>query len=253
VATHPRCSEAVVESRTFGRVEDKSWERVEHWWADAFGVPVSMLWEKGVTIGFHAGLGDYPGIVVAGRKKAAHVSLPDWVDQKLADKIAKHDVDELLDRRFWLDFGPLRSGYRVSPLMVHAYTDHQHETPNKVEQVAFEDVARWRDLVSSKKWEASGFADQVTHVFAVRSGKDIAAAANLSKFLGGSSNVGVLTHPKYRGKGYAAPVTRAATAYAVRNEGMARFRYDADHARSVAIGRSLKFEEYARQLAIVPR
>jgi len=233
-------------------VEAKNWERVDLWWAELFGVPSSMLWQKGITTSFHAGLVDYPGIFVAARGKSVHVSLPEWGDTKLAEKIGKRDLDELVDRKFWHDFGPTSSGYKVSTVRVHAYTDHQHDAPKKVEQIALSDIAHWEDLVSRKKWEASGFADQVSHVFAVRHGDEIAAVANLGRFLSTSSSVGVLTHPKYRGKGYSTPVTKAATAYAVRNEGIARIRYDDDNSRSRAVAQSLKFEDYARQLAIVP-
>lgn len=234
-------------------MQKESWERVDHWWAELFGLPDSMVWQKGVTVSFHAALRDYSGIFVAGRGKSVHVSLPEWADERLAEKIRKHDIDQLMERKFWQEWGPTSDGYKVSSVRVHAYTDVQHDAPKKVEQIPFVDIADWQDLVSSKKWELSGFADQVTHVFAVRSGEHIAAVASLSKFLSTSSSVGVLTHPKYRGKGYATPVTKAATAYAVRNEGIARYRYEADNPRSEAVGASLKFADYVKQLAIVPR
>jgi RimJ/RimL family protein N-acetyltransferase len=234
-------------------VKAENWERVELWWAELFGLPASMVWQKGVTIGMHAGLADYPGILVAGRAKSVHVSLPEWAGTKLPDKLGKREPVELMDRKFWQEFGPTSDGHKVSPLKVHAYTDVQHKAPGKVEQIALSDIADWEDLVSRKKWESSGFAEAVTHVFGVRtSGGDIAAAANLTRFLGGSSSVGTLTHPKYRGKGYSTPVTRAATSYAVRNEGIARFRYDDDNARSRALALSLDYEDYAKQLVIVP-
>ena len=234
-------------------MKPKNWERVEHWWAELFGLPASMVWQKGITVSFHAALVDYPGIFVAGRGKSVNVSLPEWADEKLADKIGRRDVGELLDRKFWQDFGPTSDGHKVSAVKVHAYTDVQHDAPKKVEQIAFSDIAHWEDLVSAKKWEASGFAEDVTHVFGVSAGKEIAAAAILSRFLGGSSSVGVLTHPKHRGKGYSSLVAKAATAYAVRNDGIARYRYDAENSRSRAVGGSLEFEDYAEQLAIVPK
>ena len=234
-------------------MQKESWERVDQWWAELFGLPVSMVWQKGVTVSFHAALHDYPGIFVAGRGKSVHVSLPEWADERLAEKIRKHDIDQLMERKFWQEWGPTSDGHKVSSIRVHAYTDVQHDAPRKVEQIPFSDIAHWQDLVSPKKWELSGFADHVSRVFAVRSGEHIAAVAGLSSFLSTSSSVGVLTHPKYRGKGYAAPVTKAATAYAVRNEGIARYRYEEDNPRSQGVGTSLKFEDYARQLAIVPK
>ena len=230
-------------------MEQDSWLRVDQWWAERMGVPVSTLWQTGVTVSTHAGLGDFNGIAVSHRDKSVHVLLPDWADAKLADRIRKRDPSELLDRKFWLHFGPL-DGRSVSALMVHSYTDQQLDAPKGVEQIVPSDIADWEGIVSRKKWEASGFAGKVKHAFAIRSGDAIAAASGLTKFMGGSSNVGVLTHPAHRGKGFATRVARAATAYAVQSEGIARFRFDADNARSRSLARALTFEAYSEQLRI---
>ena len=63
----------------------KSWEQVDLWVADLIGVPLSMLWQKGVTVGMHAELGDFPGIMVIGRDGGVHVSLPDWCGRAVID------------------------------------------------------------------------------------------------------------------------------------------------------------------------
>lgn len=225
---------------------------VDLWVADLFGLPVSMVWQDGVTVGMHAGLGDYPGIVVMGRSGSAHVSLPDWAGRELIDELVEVLPGRLLDVRFWKSH-PATEDLKVLGPSVHSFTDEQLEAPAKVEQIHPSDIASWQDVVSARKWEESGFAGEVPVAFAIRSGDEIAAAANLTAFRGVPSDVGVLTHPKYRGKGYATRVARAATAYAVRNHGLARYRAVEDHERSRSIARSLGFEDYLLQLAIRPR
>ncbi len=233
-------------------VKAENWERVDNWAAELFGVPLSMLWQPGVTVGMHAGLGDYPGIVVAGRKGGVHVSLPGWAGRTMIDELVEESPADLLSVMFWKNH-PATEGHKVLGPTIHAFTDEQLAAPLVVEQIPAADIAGWRDVVSRRKWEDSGFAGEVPLAFAVRSGGDIAAAANLTVFRGVPSDVGVLTHPKHRGKGYASRVAKAATAYAVRSHGIARYRAEADNPRSRAIASSLGFEDYFEQLAIRPR
>jgi GNAT superfamily N-acetyltransferase len=230
-------------------MRDDSWRRVDEWWAERLGVPIPMLWREGVAIATHPGLGHFDGIAVSRRNAGVHVLLPAWADPKLTEQVRDRDPADLLNPKFWKSLEPTADRRMTGPV-VHSYTDRQIAPPRSVESIEPSAVAGWEDAVSPKKWRASGFAGDVAHAFAIRSGDAIAAASNLTKFMGGSSNVGVLTHPAYRGRGFASRVARAATAYAVEHEGMARFRYDADHARSRSVARSLTFEDYSEQLTI---
>jgi RimJ/RimL family protein N-acetyltransferase len=233
-------------------MKTKHWKRVDEWVSDLLGVPTSMLWQPGVSVGMHSGLGDHPGIVVIGRENAAHVSLPGWAGRKLAAALTQESPSDLLDRKFWKKLRATEHHHVAGP-RIHAFTSTPLEMPGKVEQIDASDIAHWRELVSRRKWEKSGFAGEVPVAFAVRAGDDIAAAANLTLFRGVASDVGVLTHPKYRGKGYASRVARAAASYAVRNHELARYRADADDARAQSISTSLGFEPYFQHVAVMPR
>ena len=233
-------------------MKQANWDRVDLWVADLFGLPVSMVWQDGVTVGMHAGLGDYPGIVAVGRVGAVHVSLPDWAGRSLIDELVEVPPADLLEPKFWKSYRHTAEHKVLGP-EVHAFSDTQLEAPSKVERIPASDIAGWEDLVSRRKWEASGFAHHVEVAFAIRSGDEIAAAANLTTFRGAPSDVGVLTHPKFRGKGFSSRVARAAAAYAVRNHDIARFRSDADDARARTVSKSLEFEDYYVQVAVRPR
>lgn len=239
-------------SRTVPRVKVDNWERVDLWVADLFGLPSSMVWQPGVTVGMHAGLGDYPGIVAFGRAGAVHVSLPEWAGRNMIDELVEVAPTDLLKSKFWKSYQHTADLKVLGPT-VHAFSDTQLDAPNKVERIHASDIDGWAEVVSRRKWEASGFADHVEVAFAIRSGHDIAAAANLTMFRGVPSDVGVLTHPKYRGKGFASRVARAAAAYAVRNHELARFRSEVDNARSRSVSKALGFEDHFEQIAIRPR
>lgn len=239
-------------SRSVLTVETSLRERVDRWWSDLFGLPESMLWQPGVTVGLHSGLGDYPGIMVAGRKGGVHVSLPGGIDTTLIDTLVEVAPADLLTPRFWKGFSPT-SELKVRGPSVHAYTDRPLDFPKHVEQVTMADLATWRDEVSRRKWENSGFAGDVPVVFALRHKGELVAAANLTLFDGVPCDVGLLTHPKHRGKGYSTRVARAATSYAVTTYGRARIRTLSDDPRARAVSAALGFEDYCEQLAVVPR
>ena len=98
----------------------------------------------------------------------------------------------------------------------------------------------------------SGFGEDVPVAFALRSGGEIVAAANLTPFRDEPTDVGVLTGPAHRGLGHGARVARAATAYAVVPVRPGPLP-GARHQRSVpAIAAALGFEDRFDQLAIRP-
>lgn len=134
--------------------------------------------------------------------------------------------------------------------MVHAYTDRPLAPSPVVERIDSVEVASWEDLLSPRKWQASGFADDVRAAYGIRSAGDLAAAANLTVFRASPPTVGVLTHPVFRGRGFATRVARTATAAAVADHGLVRYRGEAEHARSQAVGRTLGFEPYCEELTV---
>jgi RimJ/RimL family protein N-acetyltransferase len=226
-----------------------SWDRVADWWAGLFGVPEDRLWPAGVTVAPHVRLGDEDGLVVTRRGDGIRVSLPGWLDPALADQLTAHR-DSLLDRKFWSTWAPTVER-KVRRPIVHGYTDTHVSPPLGVERIDPAEIDEWKELVTPRKWRASGFDGPVVDAFGVRVGVSIAAAANLTSFLGSPLTVGVLTHPAHRGRGHATRVARAAVAEAVLRQGLAGYRSEADHDRSRAVGRTLRFEDFCEQLTVL--
>src|SRR4051794_572524 len=211
----------------------ESWARVADWWADLFGVAKDSVWPTGVSAAHHALLRDEDGMVVTRRRDGVRISLPNWVSVERADELTSQPRAVLLERKFWVTWPPTAER-KAQRRVVHAYTDTQLEPPQGIERIDPTEIADWQDHVSPRKWQASGFAGPVVEVFALRTGPNIAAAANLTTVHGSPLTVGVLTHPAHRGRGYATRVARAATAEAVARDGLARYRAEAEHARSRA-------------------
>jgi RimJ/RimL family protein N-acetyltransferase len=221
---------------------------VERAWAGLLGVGEQSLW-RGVHVSGHAGLGDYPGIVVAARDSGCHVSLPSRFPAEEAESLAGQEVSRLIDASFWRTL-PATSDRDVLGPSIHAYTDEDPGAPASVALVDAGTLTTLRDAVPAEEWREGGFDDDAEVFFAVEADGRVAAAANLTSFAGGPTDVGVLVHPQARGTGLGALVGRAAASYAVREHGIARWRARTDNVPSRRTAARLGFEAYCRQLAV---
>jgi len=235
-------------------VTPESWHRVETWWSDLFGVPLTSLWREPVTIGLHARLGDYPGVFVVERHDNVQVSLPDWVTAAHVRELEQEPPAVLASREFWATWSHT-SGMVVLGPAVHAFTDRSPDVasnPDDAVLLTVEDLATLRSDVTGDEWEESGFGHAGGPVHAVVEGDRVVAAAHLSAFLGGAGDVNVLVAPAARGRGLGAAVGSAGTRSAVRTQGLARWRARVDNAPSRALSAALGFDDCCRQLAVRP-
>jgi hypothetical protein len=111
-------------------------------------------------------------------------------------------------------------------------------------------LASLRATVEAQEWEYAGFGGQAVTLFGLFDGESLVAAANLSPGPGGASDVGVLTRPDVRGKGYGERVAALAAAQAVAMCGIARYRVLVDYAASLGIAQRLGFAEYGSNLTV---
>ena len=132
-----------------GGMKAGSWQRVDQWWAELMGVPISTLWEEGVAVSTHPGLVDFEGLAVSRRHASVHVVLPEWADAKLVEQISDQEPDQLLVPQFWKSFESV-AGRRITGPVVHSYTDQQVDAPRSVEKIEPSTIADWEDYVSRK-------------------------------------------------------------------------------------------------------
>jgi GNAT superfamily N-acetyltransferase len=237
-------------------MQPQNWGIVEAWWAQVFGCAEAVLWQ-GLSVAFHTGLGDYEGIYVAHRAAGCHVSLPHYLDSETCESLSQQGHSRLRDPGFWQRL-PETAHLSVLGPSVHSYTDrapspgHQGAASgHEVVEARTDELESLRPFVDPAEWDEGGFSDETSALFVIRDGPgDVVAAANLTDFLDGPSDVGVLVHPGFRSMGLGRAVAAGATSYAVKHHGIARWRARVANTPSRKVAAALGFEDYCHQMAI---
>lgn len=226
---------------------------VERWWSTVLGVAAVDLWRTVTVAPHHAAspLRDHGGWWVVWHAGGVHVSLPPGAEPPSAEDLAAGS-----DPATWRRVAEERRLRVVGP-SVHAYLDRDPLAPTAatvpVERVGAEAVSRLRRRVGAGEWQESGFGDldpAADVCFAVRRGREVVAAANLTPYDGAPRDVGVLVSPGHRGLGLGRVVGRHAASFAVREHGLARWRARVGHHRSLAVAEHLGFEPVCTQLSL---
>lgn len=231
-----------------------SWARVQGWWADLFGCGKAQLWQ-GLSVTKHAGLTGYEGIFVAHRSTGCHVSLPSWVDARTRESLSQQGMSRITDPDFWMQL-PETAALSVIGPSVHSYTDGASwiaptkSATDAVIEAPRDQLEGLRFAMDPADWGEGGFADGASRFFALRVAGEVVAAANLTEFLDGPADIGVVVHPEFRGRGLGLAVAAAATSYALEEVGVARWRARVTNAPSRAMAAALGFEDYCHQMAI---
>jgi hypothetical protein len=230
-------------------------ERVDAYWADAFGVTPADLHEPGVRVRTHrpdrAGWQAVHALVIG---DAANVFAPQALCPELATAVVGCAAQDVLDPAAWRRVLGDRVGSVLGPA-VHLYlTDRsglaEFADGRRLNPGDTGALARLRATVDAQEWEHAGFGDRAATLFGLFDGETLLAAANLTPGPGGASDVGVLTRPDVRGKGYGLRVAANAAAQAVRMCGIARYRVHASYTGSLSIAQRLGFVEYGRSTSV---
>lgn len=234
---------------------------VEAFWCDLFGITTVELWQR-VTIAHpHGRLGDYEGWYVAWREDGVHVSAPSTAT---ADEVASlGDVSprELRQPEFWQAFAQQRSMRVIGPA-AHLYLDSDPGVPDDVEQVDPVRLTLLRTSTTAAEWEESGISaalEEGGEALAIwgATGEPerpwvpaLLGGAVLTETAGANRDVGLLVAEDARGRGVGHRLGQAATSYAVRWHGWARWTCRTTNVASMRTATRLGFEPYATQLAL---
>jgi GNAT superfamily N-acetyltransferase len=99
-------------------------------------------------------------------------------------------------------------------------------------------------------WEHSGIEPARPPVFGCFAGERLAAAGMLERWGNRLLQVGIVTHPGYRGRGYGKAVVSAMSAYGLATGGVMQYRTLRANLPSVGIARALGFQRFALTLAV---
>jgi GNAT superfamily N-acetyltransferase len=99
-------------------------------------------------------------------------------------------------------------------------------------------------------WEHSGIDPARPPVFGCFAGDRLAAAGMLERWGGRLLQVGIVTHPGFRGRGYGKAVVSAMSAYGLSTGGVLQYRTLQANLPSVGIAGALGFQRFALTLAM---
>jgi GNAT superfamily N-acetyltransferase len=139
--------------------------------------------------------------------------------------------------------GPAFIGYADSIAAAAASAD---ETAASASEPAFDALRR---AAATEEWEHAGLDGHVRPIFVKLADGDVIAAAGYERIGVEVAHVGVLTHPDHRAAGHGRKIV-AATARLANSRGLlVQYQTLLANKGSIAIGRSLCFEQFATTLA----
>ena len=226
--------------------------RIVEGWADTFGLPPADL--RGGSTHVTAAADERPRILVLRLPDVTVVRCPPEHHEQVLDVVDRVDGDDLLEPETWTAAAPALVARTVGP-SVHAYLDDVAtlRPPDDRVQIAPPGVREALDRLArsmpADEWREAGFDDPGL-IFTIMERRAIVAAAHLSPWDGHLADMGFVTRPNARGRGYGTVVASAAARDAVERHGVARWRARAANAASLAVAERLGFERYGHHLLI---
>jgi GNAT superfamily N-acetyltransferase len=112
------------------------------------------------------------------------------------------------------------------------------------------DLGALATACDAREWEASTVDPDRPPVFGCVADGRLVAAGTLASWRDRFWHVGIVTHPGYRGRGYGRAVVSAMTRYGLDHGWRLHYQTLLANAASVAIARSLGYQQHAQTLAI---
>lgn len=221
--------------------------------AEAWGVPLGELRAPGVVVTS----GPEHRVLALRLPRTCIVRVPAarLVDARAA--CAGRSVDEVYDGAFLRTivegagevFGPSRHAY----VDAHRFTG---VTDDRVVQIEPGDplLHELRDAVGPDDWAEGGFHEDhgaAPPLYVLVDSGVVVAAGNLTELRRGEpGDVGLVTHPAHRARGFATAVAATMTAAWLPRVGLVRYRALVTNTASLAIATRLGFEPYGENLAV---
>ena len=231
-------------------------QAVVAFWAAHLGCTEEQLAQPSTSVVRNGpDLAEFRGVTVLFRPPACVLAVPqDWY-VPVASRVGHRPPAEVFDSAVLRQvlgaavgqiIGPAWLGYadasdiRPAPTMgARLLTDH--------------DLPELRQLAAAcgaTAWEHSGIDPARPPVFGCFAGHTLAAAGMLEWWGDRLLQVGVVTHPGHRGRGYGKAVVSAMTAHGLAAGGVVQYRTLEANLPSVGIARALGFQRFAQTLAV---
>lgn len=223
--------------------------RVEHYWAGDLNIETADLARRGVRVSAHRL--DYRGAQLLRHAEACILAVPPgWREH--VGHLQGTDADPLFQpealRRLFGDavdrvIGPAFVGY----LGAEPAADPEVRALTAADVPALE---RLRDACTAEEWEHAGIEPGGPDVFGLVAAGEVACAGRLALWGAELADLGILTHPAFRGRGLGRRVVRTMAAAARSRGYVPQYRTLYSNAGSLAVGKAAGFREWGRTLAV---
>ena len=231
-------------------------DRLDTWWAAALGCDASDFQQSRTVVACHgAALSDYPGVLALARKGACIISAPPACVEPVRTLVAgQHPgaafAGDILRHAFTFSavIGPAWLGYAD-------HTDVRPADSRDTRRLTRQDAAALHALEAAcgpVDWAHSGIDVGHDLLFGRFHGPVLVAAGIGRSGDEGVLDIGIVTHPAYRGHGYGRAVVSAITAYGLAHGHVMRYRTLQVNVPSLRIARALGYQEYGLTIAVRP-
>lgn len=225
-------------------------------WAESFGCGVAQLHGPGITLLANAAdFADYSGAyLLRWADGSAVLTVPAALFAHTDAGITGQGIERVFDRAFLAALFGDRVERIIGPAVRHYAdaTDFRPVDARGARLLGPGDDATLRRLETAcgaEDWDESGLGAEGQPHFGCFVGEELAAAGML--FANGPlRNIGILTHPAYRGQGYGRAVVAGMTEYTLAEGAIPHYQALATNTASLALARSLGFVRYATSLAV---
>jgi GNAT superfamily N-acetyltransferase len=238
-----------------------SLDAVVAFWAAHLGCSEVQLSRPGTSVVRNGpGLASFRGATVVFRPPACVLAVPaDWYEP-VASRVGHRPPSEVFDTAVLRQVFGAAVDRVVGPAWL-GYADASDVRPAArmgTRLLTGQDLPELQRLAAAcgpTAWEHSGIDPARPPVFGCFAGEVLAAAGMLERWGDRLWQVGIVTHPGYRGRGYGKAVVSAMTAHGLAIGGVLQYRTLQANLPSIGIARALGFQRFALTLAVrlIPR
>jgi GNAT superfamily N-acetyltransferase len=230
-------------------------QSIDAYWSSYFGCPLSDPQTPRAVVVPHATLHGYQGAFLFRRDRSCILSVPTEVLAPVTHAVLDREPEGVFDSAFLTGVFGDAVERTIGPAWL-GYADDMDLRPVETVGVrllhADDDVAlhRLAQACSETDWEHSGIRFDRLPVYGSVRGDEILAAAGYELWGERLAHIGVVTHTAHRGRGCGKAVVSAIAASALREGLIPQYRTLESNTASVALARSLGFQEYAVTIAV---
>lgn len=227
---------------------------IDRHWARSFGLPIGALPVAGTVVVPHAALTGWSGVFLLRREDACVISAPADLVEPIRGALGGLPAYEA----FWADRLRRVIGRRLAGVIGPAwlgYADSSDLRPveSQAGLLRAGDRAALLELrraCDAEAWEHSGIEVDRPPVFGLYVDRTLVSAGMLHETHDGIQNVGIITHPHHRGRGYATQVTSAVSLHGVRLGRILQYRTLESNDASLRVAQRLGYHPWGRTLSI---